>query len=215
MVWAYFLLPMFGWNAVYMKWFVCSWYTVFPMSLLIIKWHVLPFARVCLYKVCSICKVWLLNTMGRLLFAVFFIDVLVTRVCCAIWFELFELCIRSPVKTSIPTATYQIQGPEGSNFDSIAMLCCSRGFKYFCMPSFMSSFCVTLFIRCSFLIWCAIFLLLLCSLSYLKMYTYETHVAIINHLLTNLLTYLVTILCPFFIQYELSRPSHCFLVLLL
>lgn len=75
---------------VWLKCFVCSWFTVFPMSLLIIKWHVLPFARVCLYKVCSICKVWLLNTMGRLLFVVvfFFIDVLVTRVCCAIWFEL-------------------------------------------------------------------------------------------------------------------------------
>lgn len=75
---------------VWLKCFVCSWFTVFPMSLLIIKWHVLPFARVCLYKVCSICKVWLLNTMGRLLFVVvfFFIDVLVTRMCCAIWLKL-------------------------------------------------------------------------------------------------------------------------------
>lgn len=48
--------------------------------------------------------------------------------CDLIW---TRICIRSPVKTSIPTATYQIQEPEGSNFDSIAMLYCSRGFKYF------------------------------------------------------------------------------------
>lgn len=51
-----------------------------------------------------------------------------------------RICIRSPVTTSIPTATYQIQEPEGSNFDSIAMLCCSHGFEFFGMPSFMSSF---------------------------------------------------------------------------
>lgn len=166
MVWAFFLLPMFGWNAVSTWCSLCSWFTVFPMSLFSSDMPV-PFARSCLYKVCTICKVWLLNTMGRLLFAVFFIDVRVTRVCCAIWLKL-EFASAPRLRHRSPQRHIKYRSLKGPILIRLLRCVVHMVLNFFGMPSFMSSFCVTLFIWCSFLIWCAIFLLLLCSLSYSK-----------------------------------------------